>query len=238
MQSGNLEYRGADGKRYVGFLVRPDKPSGAAVVIAHSAFGLADHERDFATRLAQSGYIVLAADYHGDGELLPVETMMTRIGPVLADPSLVRPAMLAGLNALRAQDGVDSKRIVSAGFCFGGAAVFELACTGEDVKAAVGFHSSLPTNRPEDAKAIKGAILMLQGAADPMVPPEMRNAFEAQMNEMGVDWSMMLYGGTLHGFTMKGVERSGFPGVAYLERADKRSWRAMLDLFDEKIGKP
>ena len=163
MQSGNLEYRGADGKRYVGFLVRPDKPSGAAVVIAHSAFGLADHERDFATRLAQSGYIVLAADYHGDGELLPVETMMTRIGPVLADPSLVRPAMLAALNALRAQDGVDSERIVSAGFCFGGAAVFELACTGEDVKAAVGFHSSLPTNRPEDAKAIKGAILMLQG---------------------------------------------------------------------------
>ena len=238
MQTGNLEYRGKDGKKYIGFLAQPDKPSGAAVIIAHSAFGLADHERNFARRLAEAGYIALAADYHGGGELLPVETMMTRIGPILGDPSLVRPAMLAALDALRAQDGVDSKRIVSAGFCFGGAAVFELACTGEDVKAAVGFHSSLPTNRPEDSKAIKGAVLMLQGAADPMVPPEMRNTFEAQMNEMGVDWGMTLYGGTLHGFTMVGVEKTGFPGVAYLERADKRSWRAMIDLFDEKIGKP
>ena len=44
---------------------------------------------------------------------------------------------------------------------------------------------------------------------------------------------MNLYGGVQHSFTNPlaiGVE---LPGVAYDERADSRSWRAMRDLLDE-----
>lgn len=238
MQTGNLDYRGKDGKTYVGFLARPDKPSGAAVLIAHGALGVGDHERAFAKRLAELGYIALAMDYHGDGAVFTLADMGDKIGPLVADTRNLQPHMLAGLDALRAQAGVDASRIAVIGFCLGGAAAFELACTGAEVKAAVGFHASLPTNHPEDMTRIKGAVLMLQGAIDPMVPPEMRTLWESQMNAAKADWAMTLYGDALHGFTMPGAELSGFPGVAYQERADKRSWRAMLDLFDETIGKP
>jgi hypothetical protein len=30
----------------------------------------------------------------------------------------------------------------------------------------------------------------------------------------------------------------GIPGVAYHQPTDERSWRAMLDLFDERLGGP
>jgi len=71
-----------------------------------------------------------------------------------------------------------------------------------------------------------------------MVPPDIRTTFEAQMNEAGVDWRMILYGGVLHAFTVPGAKAYGMSGLRYDRGADERSWRAMLDLFEESIGKP
>ena len=69
-----------------------------------------------------------------------------------------------------------------------------------------------------------------------MVPPETRTLFEAQMNEAGVDWRMVLYGGVLHAFTVPGATNYGMPGMRYNSDADARSWRVMLDLFGETFG--
>jgi dienelactone hydrolase len=44
-----------------------------------------------------------------------------------------------------------------------------------------------------------------------------------------------LYGGAKHSFTRLGAELEGRPGVAYDQTSDERSWRAMLDLFDEVL---
>jgi dienelactone hydrolase len=124
------------------------------------------------------------------------------------------------------------------GYCFGGTTVLELARSGADVAAVVGLHAGLPVNRPEDARNIKGKVLILSGAADPMVGPEMRQKFEAQMNEAGVDWRMYLYGGAAHAFTIAGVDELGMPGMAYHALTDARSWEAVLDILEETIGAP
>ena len=97
------------------------------------------------------------------------------------------------------------------GYCFGGTAVLELARVAAPMSPAViGLHAGLPVNRPEDARNIKGKVLILSGAADPMVGPDMRQKFEAQMNEAGVDWRMYLYGGAVHAFTIPGVEAAWY----------------------------
>ena len=70
-----------------------------------------------------------------------------------------------------------------------------------------------------------------------MVPADVRTLFEAQMNEAGVDWRMILRGGVLHAFTVPGASNYGRPG-RFDRVADERSWRAMLDLFEVSIGKP
>jgi dienelactone hydrolase len=44
---------------------------------------------------------------------------------------------------------------------------------------------------------------------------------------------MTLFGGVGHSFTNPAANALGRPGFAYDQAADERSWRAMLDLFDE-----
>lgn len=237
MNTRDLEYRDAAGKRYVGFLARPEQPSGAAVLLAHNAPGVSDFERGVARRLAALGYVVLCADYNGDGEVLTMQAIQPRFAPLMADSSLIRGPINAGLAALISQPGVDATRVAAIGYCFGGTTVLELARSGAEVAAVVGFHCSLPINRPEDARHIRGKVLIQQGAADPMVPTEARATFEAQMNAAGVDWRMYLFGGTLHAYTVPGSEHMGLPGMAYHQLADQRSWRAMLDLFAESIDR-
>ena len=238
MKTGELEYRGREGQRYVGYLATPDRPDGPAVLLAHNAPGVSDFERAVARRLAGLGYIVLCADYIGDGEVLASDAVRTRLGSAIADTTLIREPIAAGFAALLAQPGVDPGKVAAIGYCLGGAAVLELARGGAAVAAVVGFHSSLPATRPQDNRNIKAKVLIQTGAADPMVPPDVRTTFEAQMDEAGVDWRMILYGGIQHAFTVPGADTYGMPGMRYDRGADERSWRAMLDLFEESIGRP
>jgi dienelactone hydrolase len=110
---------------------------------------------------------------------------------------------------------------------------FELARSGADLAAAVGFHSGLGTTRPEDAVHIRAKVLACIGADDPMVNNDQRRAFEEEMRAGEVDWQLQVYGGAVHSFTRPGAENVGIPGIAYHEPTDRRSWQAMINLFDE-----
>jgi dienelactone hydrolase len=56
------------------------------------------------------------------------------------------------------------------------------------------------------------------------------------MGRTDVDWQVQVYGGAGHGFTNPEADGAGVPELAYHAAADKRSWRAMLRLFDEVFG--
>jgi len=110
----------------------------------------------------------------------------------------------------------------------------ELARGGADLRAVVGFHSGLGTQRPEDAKHIKARVLVCIGADDPGIPPDQRAAFEAEMRDGKVAWEMQLYGGVVHSFTNPEADSMGRPEFArYDARADRVSWAAMGELFNE-----
>jgi len=111
----------------------------------------------------------------------------------------------------------------------------ELARAGADLKAMVGFHPSLTNSRPGDARNVKGKVLVCVGSEDPLTPVEARLAFEEEMRTAGVDWRMNIYGGAQHSFTHPPTDptRRVLPGIAYHQPSAERSWRAMLDLFDE-----
>jgi dienelactone hydrolase len=161
---------------------------------------------------------------------------MPRINAFMAEPSGLRARAAAVLAVLAGQPQTDPTRLAAIGYCFGGTTVLELARGGADLKAVVGFHSGLGTARPQDAKAIRAKVLTSIGALDPIIPAEQRLAFEKEMTEGGVDWRMTVYGGAGHSFTNPDVGTLGMPGFAYHAETDRRSWAAMLDLFDEALG--
>jgi len=224
------------GKRYVGYLAVDDAKSGKrpGVLLAPEAPGRGPLVMSFARRLADAGYVAFAMDFHGDAEVITdFGEMMQRLGGFMADPAGIRAIAGEALKVLASQPQTDTGKLAGIGYCFGGTTVLELARSGADVKAVVGFHSGLGTARPQDAANIKAKVLVQIGADDPLITPEQRLAFEQEMRAGGVDWRIILYGGAEHSFTNPDASAFGRPGIKYDEATDKRSWKEMLALFDE-----
>jgi dienelactone hydrolase len=161
---------------------------------------------------------------------------MPLINELRADPLQIRARAAGALAALTANPRVHGQKTAAIGFCFGGTMALELARGGADVAAIVGFHAGLATTRPEDANNIKGRVLACIGADDPGIPPDQRAAFETEMRTGGVNWRLDLYGGVVHSFTNENADRLGRPEFArYDAEADRLSWNAMLDLFEQTL---
>lgn len=235
--TGELLRYDADGLSMVGNLYLPADLSSPrpGVLVFPEAFGLGDHARSKAERLAAAGYVALACDLHGDArQIASLEEVMGLIGALRENPERIRARAGGALSALGARSEVDVTRIASIGFCFGGTMSLELARGGADIKAVVGFHSGLATAAPDDARNIKARVMVCIGADDPGILPEERAAFEQEMRAGGVDWQMHLYGGVVHSFTNPEAQKLGRPEFArYDAKADARSWALMMGLFDE-----
>jgi len=153
--------------------------------------------------------------------------------PLKNDRALLRKRMQAAFEQLQSQGDaqVDTARLATFGFCFGGCCALELARSGAPLKAAISFHGTLDTPNPADAQNIKGAVLVMHGASDPLVPKEQLPAFEDEMNAAGVDWQLLSYGGAVHSFT---DPQANTPGkMMYNAKVAGRAFRSMHNLLDE-----
>jgi dienelactone hydrolase len=209
------------------------------VLVFPEAFGLGEHALTKAERLAGMGYAVLAADYYGDGKTAgSLDEAIGMMGPVAATADITRARGMAALRALAARPEADAARMAAIGFCFGGTMALELARAGAPLRAVAGFHSGLGTKGPAVAPgSIQPRILACIGADDPMIPPEQRAAFEAEMRDAGADWQLHIYGGTVHSFTNPAATDPAMAhAVRYNPVADARSWAAMETLFAETMG--
>ena len=207
------------------------------VLIVHQWKGLGAYEKMRAEMLAKMGYVAFACDIYGKGvRPTAMQDAAAQAGKFKNDRKLLRERVNAGLAELRKQSGVDGRKVAAIGYCFGGTSVLELARSGADVNGVVSFHGGLSSPMPEDAKNIKGKVLALHGADDPNVPPTEVAGFEKEMRDAKVDWQLVAYGNAVHSFTDKGAGNDNSKGAAYNEKADRRSWEAMKDLFGELFG--
>jgi len=172
MHRETLTYQ-ADGLAMKSQLMFEDPPGKrAGVLVFPEAFGLGEHALSRAERLAKLGYVALACDLHGDSRVITdLQEAVGLVQPLMAEPGRTRARARAALDALIARPEVDPARVASIGFCFGGTMSLELARSGADIKAVVGFHSGLGTNAPKAAPGtMKARILVCIGADDPMIP--------------------------------------------------------------------
>jgi dienelactone hydrolase len=101
------------------------------------------------------------------------------------------------------------------------------------VNGIVSFHGGLSKDPARAIQGISPKVLVLHGADDPHVPKDEIDAFQNEMRVSGADWQMVYYANAVHGFTEKSAGNDNSKGVAYNEKADKRSWQAMLDFLKE-----
>jgi dienelactone hydrolase len=238
LHTSRIEYEGL-GVAMVGYLAVDDELGGhdrPGVLLMHEGSGQDDNVRSRADRLAGLGYVAFALDYFGGGSQHPLSFAQARLGELFEDLAATRQLALAGYDILTAQPGVDRDRIAGIGFCFGGVMALELARSGVPLRAVVGFHPGFAVVSPSESAGITASVLMICGAEDPVVGDEDRRRFENEMRTADVpDWRLEVYGGVGHSFTNPDISSRGLPGFAYDERADRRSWSAMLALFHEAL---
>ena len=235
LHTETIEYKHGDAV-LEGYLAYDDATTGKrpGVLVVHEWKGLGTYARSRADQLANMGYVAFAVDMYGKG-IRPTtnEEASAEAGKLYNDIPLMRARAIAGLQILKSRPNVDSMKIAAIGYCFGGKTVLELARSGVAIAGVVSFHGTLATPNPEDANNIKCKVLVCHGGIDPNVPPDQVKAFEDEMAAAKVDWQLIAYGGAVHSFTNPESGNDPSRGVAYNERADKRSWQAMLNFFSE-----
>jgi dienelactone hydrolase len=230
-KSGNLDCRG--------FLAYDETISGKrpGVLLVHEAFGLGDAVIERAKMIAGLGYVALAADIFGN-RLIPdgFDHAIQIIMELLNDPPTLIARASAGLDALAALPQVDGTKLGAIGFCFGGSTVLTLASQGKDLAGVISFHGGVSKVPAPIKGGVKAKVLICTGADDPMVPTSDVVAFEQALRDAGADWQVITYGNTVHSFTNKGADGSLSPAIKYDAKADRRSWAALTDFFEEAFA--
>ncbi|PLX78433.1 MAG: dienelactone hydrolase [Desulfuromonas sp.] len=216
-----------DGESFEGYFVSAGA-NAPLVLLVHDWDGLTDYEVKRAGMLADMGYAVFAVDLFGKGvRPTGIEAKRQQTGALYGDRERMRKLLNGGLTAAKVA-GANIDNAVAAGYCFGGAAVLEMARSGADLQGFVSFHGSLKTPKDQDFAKAKGSILVMHGAADEVVSMLDFSTLAFDLESAEVPFEMITYSGAPHAFTVFGSER-------YRKDADKKSWRRFVEYLKETL---
>jgi dienelactone hydrolase len=236
VKTEEVRYRVGDSE-FTGYLAYDDAVSGKrpGVIVIHEWLGHNAYARKRAEMLAESGYTAFALDMYGSGKLADhPDDAKAFMQAVVSDMQQAEARFDEARSILQRHPSVDAEHIAAIGYCFGGGMVLHMARAGKDLDGVVSFHGSLGTQTPAEKDRVKARVLVFNGAADPFVPSEQVAAFEAEMEQAGVEYELENYAGVKHSFTNPDADsfaqRFDMP-LAYDEKADKDSWQRTLAFF-------
>jgi dienelactone hydrolase len=212
-----------------GYLAYDDAQSGRrpGVLLLHYRGGLQGSTLENAQMVARMGYVVFAADIFGKDVVPKTVPEMTKLTEIYnKDRGLMRARARAGFDVLAKHPLVDPAKLALIGYCFGGTVAVELAETGVPLAGTVAVHGSFRDFTPDDARHIKGSVLILHGAEDEVAPLEEVNKLLADLRAAKVPFELQLYSGSSHGFDN--------PQNPQEQRAD-REYRRSIDRYFKEV---
>jgi carboxymethylenebutenolidase len=192
-----VEFKTKGGASATGELVEPAAPAKApAVVLVQEWWGLNDHVRSLANRLAAAGFLVLAPDlYHGKTtkDAQEAARMMQALDK--------RQALdeIAGAVQYLAAHARGNGRVGVIGFCMGGALSFAAAANIPELAAAVPFYG-IPDASLVDYGKVRAPIQAHVAGRDEWVKPELVRAIKAQLDARNQPMEMHVYEDADHAF--------------------------------------
>ena len=198
----------------LGYLVVPPG-GGPGLVVIHDVWGLSDHTRDMATRIAAEGFVTLAVDLYrplGPVEIRDPGAFMRD----LSDPDMLATIQRA-VDFLHRHDAVGNRSVGVIGFCMGGTYTLLSGAFVRDVAAVAPFYGILshshgllfseqgldPTKKPYEplvaATSLRTPMLAFFGSEDPFIPLEDVAALRQSMEKRD-DVDVRVYEGAGHAF--------------------------------------
>ena len=136
----------------------------------------------------------------------------------------------AAVAFLRSPDGGSCSAVFTVGFCFGGRHSWLAAASGHGLSGAVGFYGGpgpFADGSPgatQRAREFSAPILGLMGGADQAITAEDVAAFEAALQEAGVEHELVTYEGAPHSFFDRKQEE--------FAEASEDAWRRVLEFVE------
>ena len=208
----------------IGFLASPEGGPHPGVVMIPDVWGLADHYRDLARRLAAEGFAALAIDPYrktGKEELSDPADAMQWIAQ-LSDP-LVLETVQEGIDHLAAHPAASGRKIGITGFCMGGQYTLLAACGCTGLSACAPFYGMVryadgldPEKKPRqplDALVdLSCPVMGFYGEEDAIIPVADVDALRERLRASGPGGEVVLYPGAGHAFmndTREAMYRKG-----------------------------
>ncbi|MEO8768724.1 MAG: dienelactone hydrolase family protein [Ferruginibacter sp.] len=204
------------------------------VLVVPEWWGLNEYAKSRARQLAELGYLAIAVDMYGNGQIADSPGVAMKLsGPFYQDPKIGKSRFDAALAKIKTYAVADTNQVAAIGYCFGGAQVVNVAKLGENLKGVVSFHGNLMVV-PADKNLLKAPMLICHGADDQFVKPEEVASFKKQMDSIGAVYTFKSYAGATHAFTNPDATKNGLIfnlPIAYNSAADTASWKDMKDFF-------
>ncbi|WP_284652090.1 dienelactone hydrolase family protein [Flavobacterium terrisoli] len=236
LEKKDVEYK--DGSQVLkGVSIKPAKllEGKPGILILPAWMGIQKHENEVADLLASMGYCTFIADIYGvDQRPTNTKEAGAKAGYYKKNITEYQKRIQLALDEL-VKMGANPDKIVVIGYCFGGTGAIEAARANFKVQGVVSFHGGLGKDATRANAKINPKVLVLHGADDPFVSKEEVDAFQNEMRSSGADWQMVFYANAVHAFTHKDAGSDNSKGAAYNEKADKRSWAAMLTFLKEVL---
>ncbi|WP_348945209.1 dienelactone hydrolase family protein [Chitinibacter sp. FCG-7] len=179
------------------------------VLLVHEIFGVHEHIRDVARRLAKLGYLSIAPElFSRQGDVSQLHSI-DEIRPIVAQ--VPDTQVLADLDAALdwvVQHGGDPERVAITGFCWGGRITWLYAAHQSKIKAAVAWYGRLQGERnhlqpshPIDASAqLQAPVLGLYASDDSGIPLDDVTRFQAALAAVESPSRVIVYPGAPHAF--------------------------------------
>ena len=235
-QLKSVAYSDAD-QKLSGFISAPSKAlqNKPGILILPAWMGIDDHAKESAEELSKLGYYAFVADIYGVGNKPSnYSEAGQKAGYFKKNIQEYHKRIQLALEQL-IKEGANPNEIVVMGYCFGGTGAIEAARTNMKIKGIVSFHGGLSKDEARKIDPISARVLVLHGADDPYESETEIKAFQNEMRTAKADWEMVYYANAVHSFTDKNAGNDNSKGAAYNEKAEKRSWKALLGFLKEVL---
>ena len=188
-----------------GYLVYPSATTGKklpAVIMIHENRGLNDYIKSMANTLAREGYVVLAVNLF-KGQVAQTSQQAQQLASFArSNPSTTISNLQAAVKYVSSLPFVDSSKIASIGWCFGGGQSLQLALHSEQhplVATILYYGTPLVTDKQQLSK-IKWPVLGIFGDKDQAIPLSNIQQFKAALDSIGIPNEIHIYKELGHAF--------------------------------------
>lgn len=230
----------SDGFPMRGYFCAPkDDSPHPAVIVLHEIYGLNEHIKSVADRLAQEGYAALAVDLYSRRGGVPSVASREELLNLWQDidDMLMIKDLSHSLLYLRGEKNVRGDKIGVLGFCMGGTYALLMGAFNVFLKASVSFYGGITYAQKTPQKStppleamsyLNCPVLYVYGGDDSFIPGEDVEKLEKALKQKNKKGEIITYPGCGHGFFNETRE-------SYNEEAARGAWEKTLAFLKEQL---